>query len=74
MFFKVRPNKSSLNLGNFSKIAVGYCGPFGFLAKIGPVSNELTLPACIRVHNLLHVYLLKKYIPDTNHVIDWSVI
>ena len=26
------------------------------------------------VHNVFHVSLLKKYIPDANHVIDWNVI
>jgi hypothetical protein len=26
------------------------------------------------VHNVFHVSLLKKYIHDANHVIDWNVI
>ena len=26
------------------------------------------------VHNVFHVSLLNKYIPDANHVIDWNVI
>jgi hypothetical protein len=26
------------------------------------------------IHNVFHVSLLKKYIPDANHVIDWNVI
>jgi hypothetical protein len=34
----------------------------------------LALPASMTVHNLFHVSLLKKYIPDANHVIDWNVI
>ena len=61
-------------MGNFSKLAARYCGPFEVLAKIGPATYELSLPACIRVHNVFHVSLLKKYITDTNHVIDWNVI
>jgi hypothetical protein len=32
------------------------------------------LPASITVHNVFHVSLLKKYILDANHVIDWNVI
>ena len=74
MFLKFRPKKSSLKLGNCSKLAARYCGPFEVLAKIGHVTYELALPACIRVHNVFHVSLLKKYTPDTNHVIDWNVI
>ena len=41
---------------------------------IGPVAYELALLSCIRVHNVFHVSLLKKYIPDFNHVINWNVI
>ena len=70
VFLKVRPKKSSLNLGDWSKLASRYCGPFEVLAKIGPIAYELALPDCIRVHNVFHVSLFKNYIPDTNHVID----
>jgi hypothetical protein len=28
----------------------------------------------MRVHNVFHVSLLKKYVPDHNHIIDWNVI
>jgi hypothetical protein len=34
----------------------------------------LALPASMTVHNVFHVSLLKKYILDANHVIDWNVI
>ena len=28
----------------------------------------------MRVNNVFHVSLLKKYVPDPNHIIDWNVI
>jgi hypothetical protein len=34
----------------------------------------IALPASMSVHNVFHVSLLKKYIPNANHVIDWNVI
>jgi hypothetical protein len=34
----------------------------------------LAFPASMTIHNLFHISLLKKYIPDVNHVIDWNVI
>ena len=34
----------------------------------------LALTASMTIHNVFHVSLLKKYVPDTNHVIDWTMI
>jgi hypothetical protein len=74
VFLKVKANRSSPKLGNCSKLAARYCGPFEILERIGPIAYMLTLPACMTIHNVFHVSLLKKYIPDANHVIDWNVI
>jgi hypothetical protein len=38
------------------------------------IAYMLALPASMTVHNVFHVSLLKKYIPDANHFIDWNVI
>jgi hypothetical protein len=73
VFLKVKANKSSLNLGNYSKLVVRYCGPFEILERIGPVTYMIALLASMSVHNLFHVSFLKKYIPDANHVIDRNV-
>jgi hypothetical protein len=74
VFLKVKGNISSLKLGNCSKLAARYCGPFEILERIGPVAYMITLPAFMSVHNVFHVSLLNKYIPDANHVIDWNVL
>jgi hypothetical protein len=34
----------------------------------------LAFPASMRVYNAFHVSLLKKYAPESNHIIDWIVI
>jgi hypothetical protein len=73
-FLKVKANTSSLKLGNCSKLAAKYCGPFEILERVGPVAYMLALPTFMTVHNVFHVSLLKKYIHDPNHVIDWNVI
>jgi hypothetical protein len=74
VFLIVKANRSSLKLGNCSKLAARYCGPFEILERIGPVAYIIALPASMFVHNVFHVSLLKKYIPNVNHVIDWNVI
>jgi hypothetical protein len=74
VFLKVKANRSSLKLGNCSKLTSLYCGPFEILERIGPVSYMIVLPAFMYVHNVFHVSLLKKYILDANHVIDCNVI
>ena len=32
------------------------------------------MPANIRIHNVFHVSLLKKYINDPTHMIDWNLV
>jgi hypothetical protein len=74
VFLKVKANRSSLKLGNYAKLATRFCGTFEILERIGPVAYMFALPASMSIHNVFHVSLLKKYIPNANHVIDWNVI
>jgi hypothetical protein len=74
VFLKVKANRSALKLGNCSKLASRYCGPFEILERISTMEYMLALLASVSIHNVFHVSLLKKYIRDANNVIDWSVI
>jgi hypothetical protein len=74
VFLKVKVKKSLLILGCCPMLAMRYYGPFEILKKIGPVSYMLELNASMRIHNVFHVSLLKKYVPKPNHVIVWTVI
>jgi hypothetical protein len=74
VFLKVKANRSSLKLGSCAKLAARFCGPFEILERIGLVAYMIALPASMSIHNFFHVSLLKEYIPDDNHVVDWNFI
>ena len=74
VYLKVKEKWSLLSLGRCGKLAPRFCGPFEILAKRGLMEYELALPVHIRVHNFFHASLLNKYVYDTKHVIDWSLL
>ena len=48
-----------------------YIGPFEIVERIGPVAYRLDLPEEFsRVHNVFHISMLRKYIPDPSHVLE----
>jgi hypothetical protein len=74
VFLKVKTKRSSLKLGNCSKLAARYCGPFEIVETIGVVAYMLALLASMCIHNVHHVSFIKKSVSDANHIIDWNVI
>jgi hypothetical protein len=74
LLLKVKPKKSSLKLGSCTKPTARFRGPFEILDRIGPVAYMVALPASMNVHNVFHVSLLKKYVHDPNHIINWHLI
>ena len=74
VYLRVRARKSSFKLGSCAKLSPRYCGPFEVLERIGPVAYRLALPASTIAHNVFHVSLVKRYVHDPNHVINWGVI
>jgi hypothetical protein len=70
IFLKVKARHNSMKLGKCSKLTVCYCGPFEILERIGHVAYMLSFLVSLCIHNIFHVSLLNKYVPNFNHVID----
>eukprot|EP00253_Pinus_taeda_P011162 PITA_11162 len=74
VYVRIRAKKCTLQWSGCAKLASQFCGPFQILARIGSVAYQLALPSHIRVHNVFHVSVLKKYVYDPKHVINWQDI
>ena len=64
-----------IHYGKGSKLAPRFVGPFEILDRIGPVSYRLALPTSLaRIHDVFHVSVLRQYITDVVHVLDWNAL
>ena len=61
-------------MGKCNKLSPKYCGLFEILAKLGPTHYQLALPVDLKVHDVFHVSLKKKYVYDTKHIIDCGLL
>ena len=70
VFLKVSPMRGVVRFGQKGKLSKRYVGPFDIRSRIGDVAYRLTLPPELSgVHNVFHVSMLRKYIPDPTHVL-----
>ena len=75
VLLKISPWKGLTRFGNKGKLKPRYVGPFEILKKIGKVAYELALPPHMQhIHNVFHVSMLKRYNPDTRHVIEYEQV
>ena len=71
VFLKVMPKRGMVRFGKRGKLSPRFIGPFEILERIGVVSYRLALPPnMLRVHEVFHVSMLRKYTPDLAHVVD----
>ena len=62
-----------MRFGKKGKLSPRFVGPFEVLEKIGVVAYRLAFPPSLSaVHNVFHVSMLRKYIPEPSHVLSYE--
>ncbi|KAA0041783.1 pol protein [Cucumis melo var. makuwa] len=73
VFLKVELMKGVVRFEKKGKLSPCFVGPFEVLERIGPVAYRLALsPTFFAIHNMFHVSMLRKYVVDPKHVIDFE--
>ncbi|XP_074562941.1 uncharacterized protein LOC141819587 [Curcuma longa] len=71
VFLRVAPMKGIMRFGKKGKLSPRYVGPYKVLNRVGKVAYELELPPeMAAIHNVFHVSMLKKHIPNPDKVIE----
>ena len=75
VFLKVMPKMGVVRFGKREKLSPRFIRPFEILERIDTVAYRLALPPSMSgVHEIFHVSMLRKYNPDSAHVVDWGHI
>ena len=70
VFLKVSPMKGVMGFEKKGKSSLRYIGSFEIIGLVGTVAYELALPPQFAsVHPVFHIWLLKKYVSDSSHVL-----
>ena len=57
------------------KLSPRFVGPFEVLERMGQVAYRIALPPVLSgIRNVFHESMLRKYIPDTSHVLSYELI
>ncbi|XP_049406228.1 uncharacterized protein LOC125869852 [Solanum stenotomum] len=71
VFLKVSPWKKILRFGQKGKLSPRFTGPYQILKRVGPVAYKLSLPPELeKIHNVFHVFMLRRYRSDPSHVLS----
>ena len=64
-----------VRFGKRGKLSLRFIRPFEILERVGTVAYRLDLPPSVSgVHKVFHVSMLRRYTPNTAHVVDWGEI
>ena len=65
--------KGVVHFDKRGKLSPRYIGSFEILSRIGSNAYQLAIPPALSVvHNVFHVLMLRKHVPDELHVLDFT--
>ena len=69
------PKKGVVRFSKRGNLSSRFIGPFEILERVGTVAYQLALPPNMSgVHEVFHVSMLRRYTPDSAHIVDWGEI
>ncbi|XP_020102967.1 uncharacterized protein LOC109720331 [Ananas comosus] len=75
VFLKVSPPKGIKRFDIRGKFSPWFIGPYEILERVGSVAYWLALPLNLSgVHNVFHVFALRKYVFDPAHVLGSTLL
>ena len=75
VFLKISPMKGIMRFRMKCKLNSRFIGPFKVLKRISDLAYELALPPALSgVHNVFHVSMLRKYMPDPSHILNYELL
>ena len=73
VFLKVMPKRGVIGFSKRGKLLPRFIEPFKVLERVGVVAYWLALPSSlVGVHEVFHVFMLRKYTLDPTHMVDWG--
>lgn len=75
VFLKISPQKGVIHFQNRGKLSPCCIGPFPIIEWIRQVAYRLELSSGLeRIHDVFHVSMLKKYMPDPSHILKTALM
>ncbi|KAL0543857.1 hypothetical protein IC582_018962 [Cucumis melo] len=71
VFLKLSPWRAVFHFRRKGKFSPRYIGSYQIMKRVGPAAYRLELPIKLaRIHDVFHVSMLRKYIPDPLHMLQ----
>ena len=69
------PKRRVVRFGKRGKLSPRFIGPFEILERVRTVAYRFSFsPSMSGVYEVFHVSMLRRYMSDPDHVVDWGEI